>query len=204
VRNYVTRSVRSTLPRYSRQVIATVSPHPRVVPELDSLVALFYDAPDWLGNFAEVQAADMPPVYQGLLAHNHHMTVTVEQRHGSLVDVHVLAAMQQGHHYARKILLTRRLDGRVVQFGIVRIDLSFLGNEVRREIESQSTPLGRILIEHNVLREVELFKLWRVAPGEDLCRLFNVAVTDFTYGRTALIHCNGQPAIELLEIVTPE
>jgi chorismate-pyruvate lyase len=174
------------------------------VPELDTLVALFYDAPARLADFTEVQAADMPPVYQRLLAHNHHMTVTVELRHGSLVDVHVLATKQQGHHYARKILLTRRLDGRVVQFGIVRIDFGFLGDDVRREIESQSTPLGRILIEHNVLREVELFKLWQVVPSEDLCQLFNIAATSLTYGRTALIHCNGQPAIELLEIVTPE
>jgi hypothetical protein len=25
-----------------------------------------------------------------------------------------------------------------------------------------------------------------------------------TYGRLALIHCDGQPAVELLEIVAPE
>jgi hypothetical protein len=24
-----------------------------------------------------------------------------------------------------------------------------------------------------------------------------------TYGRTAIIHCDGEPAVELLEIVTP-
>jgi chorismate-pyruvate lyase len=107
-------------------------------------------------------------------------------------------------YYARKILLRRQSDGRVVQFGIMRVDFRFLGDVVRREIESQSTPLGRILIRHNVLREVELFKLWRVAPGEDLCRSFQCAVDEPTYGRTALIHCNRQPAIELLEIVTPE
>jgi chorismate-pyruvate lyase len=181
-----------------------VSPHPRVEPELDTLVALFYDAPDRLADFIEVQTADMPPVYQRLLAHDQHMTVTVEQRHGSIVDVRVLATKIEGPHYARKILLTRQSDGHVVQFGIVRMDFSFFTDEVRREIESQTTPLGRILIRHNVHREVELCKLWHVAPGEDLCKLFNISEADHTYGRTALIHCNGQPAIELLEIVTPE
>ena len=206
-----------------------MSLHPRVEPELDTLVALFYDAPERLADFIEVQAAEMPPVYQRLLAHDQHMTVTVEQRHGSIVDVRVLATNRrglspfvesseqkgtvplssdgsrtEGPHYARKILLTRQSDGRVVQFGIVRMDFRFFTDEVRREIESQTTPLGRILIRHNVHREVELCKLWHVAPGEDLCKLFNISEADHTYGRTALIHCNGQPAIELLEIVTPE
>jgi chorismate-pyruvate lyase len=181
-----------------------VSLHPRLEPELDALVALFYDAPERLADFTEVQAAEMPPVYQRLLAHDHHMTVTVEQRHGSIVDVRVLAVKTDGPHYARKILLTRESDGRVVQFGIVRMDFSFFTDEVRREIESQTSPLGRILIRHNVHREVELCKLWHIAPGEDLCKLFNISEADHTYGRTALIHCNGQPAIELLEVVTPE
>ena len=181
-----------------------MTPHSRVVPELDTLVALFYDAPERLGEFVEVQAAEMPPVYRRLLAHNHHMTVTVEQRHGSLVDVQVLDTKVEDPYYARKILLRRQSDGRVVQFGIMRVDFRFLADDVRREIESQSTPLGRILIRHNALREVELFKLWQITPGEDLSSLFHCAATDLTYGRTALIHCNRQPAIELLEIVTPE
>jgi chorismate-pyruvate lyase len=181
-----------------------VSPYPPVEPELDSLVALFYDAPEQLGDFTEVQAAEMPPIYQRLLAHNHHMTVTVEHRHGSIVDVRVLKTKTEGHHYARRILLTRQSDGRVVQFGIVRMDFRIFTDEVRREIESQTTPLGRILIRHDVHREVELCKLWRVEPGQDLQRLFKIAAADLTYGRTALIHCNGLPAIQLLEIVIPE
>lgn len=181
-----------------------MTPYPRVEPELDSLVALFYDAPEQLADFTEVQAAEMPPVYQRLLAHNHHMTVTVEQRHGSIVDVRVLQTRTDDHHYARRILLTRQSDGRVVQFGIVRMDFRIFSDEVRDEIESQTAPLGRILIRHEVHREVELCKLWRIEPGEDLQRLFKIAATDCTYGRTALIHCNGLPAIQLLEIVTPE
>ncbi len=181
-----------------------MSPRPRVVPELDTLVALFYDAPSQLGRFTEAAVDDVPPVYQRLLAHNHHMTVTVEQRHGSLVNVRVLAAKRDGRYYSRKILLERQSDGRVVQFGIVRLDFGFLSPAVQSEIESQSTPLGRILIQHNVLRQVELFKLWRVAPGPDLQQMFGIDDRAITYGRTALIHCDNQPAIELLEIVTPE
>ena len=75
-------------------------------------------------------------------------------------------------------------------------------NEVRREIESRQTPLGRVLINHNVLRQVELVQLWRIMPGPDLrTQLAIPADVPTVYGRTALIHCNGQPAVELLEVV---
>ena len=39
-------------------------------------------------------------------------------------------------------------------FGVPRLKLSLLREDVRREIEAERTPLGRVLIEHNVLREV--------------------------------------------------
>ena len=39
--------------------------------------------------------------------------------------------------------------------------------------------------------------------GEDLAAIFGVTPGSVTYGRTALIYCNGKPAVELLEIVAP-
>jgi len=181
-----------------------VSTHPRVVPELETLVALFYDAPEELGYCRDVAREELPPVYRKLLAHDHHMTVTVEKHHGSLVDVEVLDSRSNSNHYARKILLRRQSDGRVVQFGIMRLNFAYVSGKVRREVESRSAPLGRILIRNRVLRRVELFNLWEITPGADLCRLFGIEPATRTYGRTALIHCNGEPAVELLEIVVPE
>jgi chorismate-pyruvate lyase len=175
----------------------------RLSPDLEGLVSLFYAAPDRLARFQQQSFADLPPVYQRLLAHNNHMTVTVEQHHGSLVDVRVLEHRIDGHHYARKILLARQSDGEVVQYGIMRVNLAQLNDQVRREIESRAEPLGRILIRHNVLREVQLHSLWHVTPGEELARLFGESRATATFGRTALIYCDGEPAVELLEIVAP-
>jgi chorismate-pyruvate lyase len=174
-----------------------------VTPDLDALVALFYPRPDLLGRFEEADSHDLSRDYRMLLAHDSHMTVTVERFHNGPVDVRVLASQISGTHYARKILLARSNDGQVVQFGIMRLDFSAVSAEVRREVESQSTPLGRILIQHNVLREVHLTKLWKVTPGEDLRGLLKIPAGGITYGRTAIIHCDGEPAIELLEIVAP-
>jgi chorismate-pyruvate lyase len=172
--------------------------------ELATLVGLFYERPDELGRFDQVSAREMPQPYRQLLAHEHHMTVTVERFNEDPVTVQVLESKSQGNHYSRRILLQLQSDSRVVQFGIERLNFDYLSTDVRQEIESRSAPLGRILIQHNVLREIELLALWRVAPGADLCRLFGTEPDEITYGRTAIIHCNGEPAVELLEIVAPE
>ncbi len=174
-----------------------------VTPDLTTLVGLFYDRPEQLGQFDEVDSHDLARDYRMLLAHDSHMTVTVERFHNGPVDVRVLETKLTGSHYARKILLTRQSDGAIVQFGIMRLDFSCVSPAVRREVEGQAMPLGRILIQHNVLRVVHLTKLYRVTAGEDLCRHFNVAAGDVTYGRTAIIDCDGEPAVELLEIVAP-
>ena len=174
-----------------------------VTPDLEMLVGLFYERPEALGRFEEVDSRELPRDYRMLLAHDGHMTVTVERFHNGPVDVRVLETKLSGDHYARKILLARHSDGVVVQFGIMRLDFSAVSPEVRREVESQTKPLGRILIEHKVLRQVHTKKLWKVTPGDDLRRLFDIPPGQVTYGRTAAIHCNGEPAIELLEIVAP-
>lgn len=179
------------------------SPTRRATPDLHALVDLFYESPEDLGDFEELDEHDLPEPYRMLLAHDKHMTVTVEAYHGSQVDVQVLETRITGTHYSRKILLSRHSDGGVVQFGIVRLNVDYLGPDVRREIESQQTPLGRILIDHNVLRDVRLLSLWKVEPGPDLRKLFGLDTSETCYGRTALIYCNGVPAVELLEIVTP-
>ncbi|EAQ78124.1 hypothetical protein [Blastopirellula marina] len=175
----------------------------RTTPDLDELVRLFYRNPSELGDFTEVSAAETPEPFAELLAHDHHMTVTVERFHDSPVDVQVLDTLTVGSAYSRKILLSRQSDGKVVQFGIVRLHCDFLSEIVEREIKSEKIPVGRVLITRNVLRQVQLTSLWRVAPGEELRDLLALAPGDVIYGRTALIFCDGEPAVELLEIVTP-
>jgi chorismate-pyruvate lyase len=174
-----------------------------VTPDLGTLARLFYDGAESLGDFDEVAADDLPDVYRMLLAHDAHMTVAVERLHDSPVRVCVLDKRVTSTHYARKILLVRETDGQVVQFGIMRVNFAYLSPEVRDEIQSEAAPLGRILIRHDVLRKVQLFSLWRITTGADLTWLFGLTQPAVTYGRTALIDCNGVPAVELIEIVAP-
>lgn len=174
------------------------------MPALDHLAGLFYTDLAELGAFEEVLVEAVPEPYRRLLAHHEHMTVAVEAHIGDKVDVEVLAAKRNGDYYSRKIVLHRQADQRPVLFGIPRLNLRLVDDDVRREILSENKPLGRVLIDHNVLREVQLASLYRVAPGPDLCQLFQLPEPRPTYGRTAFIYCDGYPAVELLEIVAPE
>jgi hypothetical protein len=82
------------------------------------------------------------------------------------------------------------------------INLKGLSDQVRAEIEARQTPLGRVLIRHNVLRRVELQRLWRIHPGPYLREKLELqAPTECIYGRSAGIIVEGRQAVELLEIV---
>jgi len=170
--------------------------------KLDELVGLFFAESDsGVGLFHEVNAPDMPSAADKLLNHCEHMTVTIEDFHESEVDVQVLEEQNTDTHYSRKILLTRKSDGGVVQFGIVRLDMSTLPQMVQDQIRERKVPLGRILISHDVMRAVRLAKLYRIEAGEELATHFGAAHGTDIFGRTAWMYCNGKPAIELLEIV---
>jgi chorismate-pyruvate lyase len=178
-------------------------PSSRTTPELDVLVRLFYSKLEDLGQFEEVTAADMPDAARRLLSHDEHMTVALEAYHGCDLDVHVLRVMVTPTHYARHVRLSCHCTPKIVQYGIVRLSLMFLEDDVRREIQSEQIPLGRVLISHDVLRKVRLLSLWRITPSHTLRGLLGHDWPAPFYGRTALIYCNEVPAVELLEIVPP-
>src|SRR5262245_27560338 len=142
-------------------------------PDLRVLWSLF-DPTGKVPEHTFVRGDEVPEPYHSLLVHEHHMTVTVEAHHGSLVNVQVLARRLDGDFYSRKILLTLQSTGKVVQFGLPRVKLSLCSLEVREEILAQKTPLGRILINHNVLRRIEPTAFFRVNTGDDLTRWFGL------------------------------
>ncbi|MEK6247376.1 MAG: hypothetical protein N2C12_04305 [Planctomycetales bacterium] len=166
------------------------------------MTSLFYADPSALGTLSSVPPDQVPEPYRRLLVHQEHMTVAMEACHESLVDVEVLDTNITATHYARKILLRKQTDSSVVQFGIMRVDLTLLSEDVRAEIEKQQRPLGRILVRNNVLRTVHLSQLWKVTPGTDLQKLFNIEANEI-FGRTAAIDLEEKPAVEVLEIVAP-
>ena len=171
--------------------------------ELKKLTDLFPTESPLIAKAEHVAKALVPEPYQSLLVHNSHMTVTMEQYHHSPVDVRILDRMQEGNIYARKSILLKSGTDDVVQLGIVRFDFGYVTEAVRKEILAGEIPLGRILINHNVLRHIDLGAVLRITLGPELAKVFRVEPGRMTYGRLATIFCNQQPAVDLLEISTP-
>ncbi len=176
-----------------------VNPHD----ELQKLTHLFPSDQDLIAKAEHVASALVPEPYQRLLVHNSHMTVTMEEYHHSRVDVKILARAEQGEIYSRKIILLKSGTDEVVQFGIVRFDFQYVTSAVRQEILDGQIPLGRVLINHNVLRHIDLGAVLRITPGPELAKIFRTTTGTITYGRLATIFCNQQPAVDLLEISVP-
>ncbi len=89
--------------------------------DLAALADSFPDGPQLLEHVVPISAAETPEPYRSLLAHEHHMTVTMEQFHQCSVDVHVIHEQFQDPLYTREIVLTRSGTQQVVQFGLVRV-----------------------------------------------------------------------------------
>ncbi len=173
------------------------------IDELKKLTSLFSDGEVLFDRANHIPSALTPEPFKRLLVHEHHMTVTMEEFHHTSVVVSVLERKLEDDIYSRKILLQRSDNGRVVQFGIVRFDLGVVLPAVRDEILSEQTPLGRILINYNVLRHIDLGAILSVGAGAGLSHLFGCQLGQTTYGRLATIFCNQRPAVDLLEVASP-
>ena len=175
--------------------------------DLPSLIGEFFSPDEVKSGLGDFEPLETPPEpYNSLLNHHAHMTVTVESHHQQPVRVVVhrhKMNVNGGKWYVREITLRTVESDRVVQYGVVRLDVNALQSDVWNEIESQATPLGRVLINHNVLRDVQLCRLWKFHSGQRLASMLEMEPGTSVYGRTALIYCDGHPAIELLEVVAP-
>ncbi len=170
----------------------------------EDLLGLFPEAESTFEGLRILPGEEVPEPYHGLLVHEHHMTVTLEAFHGCPVQLTVREVRRSGDDYARRLMLTAGENGPVVLVGIVRIRLQYCTEKVRREIIEAKRPLGRILMENGVLRRIQAEEFVSVDLRNGLGELFGAPTTAHrTYGRLAIIFCDEQPAIELLEIVAP-
>ncbi len=174
---------------------------------LADVLGLFPDANLTMDQMHLVRPGCVPEPYKTLLVHEHHMTVTLERHHGSPVALETLLVRHDGDDYARKLLLRAGPGGPIVMAGIMRIWLRHVSDDVRSAIVGQREPLGRILIAHDVLRRIETVAFLRVHLGSTIGRVFGYAPEDVrggsTYGRIAVLFCDGEPAVELFEVVAP-
>ena len=180
----------------------------------EGLVALFHHPVTAFARFVSVQGTALPPPFAELLDHASHMTVVMERFYGGPVSVEVLAVHDDdggsaaGRAWYEREILLHSSGGRIVQHGIVRIDLERVSAQVSDEIRARRAPLGRVLIAAGMLLEVQRVGLLRVDIGPQLQAILGPEGNECmpareTFGRVAEIALDGVPAVELLEIVAP-
>lgn len=172
--------------------------------ELQELVDLFPEPANHALYQSAVHVAKeaTPEPYRGMLVHEHHMTISMEEYHRCSVDVEVMSSRFENELYLRKIRLFKSGTKIPVQFGLVRFNFDYVTDKVRSEILSEKIPLGRVLIQHNVFRHVDLGAILRFKAGPGLADYLQMNEGEETFGRLATIFCNGSPAIDLLEIAS--
>jgi hypothetical protein len=153
----------------------------------------------------EIVAADaVPGAANRLLVHHNHMTVELERFHGNPVDVRVLHERYDGENdsYSRQIGLQLAGTQQIVEWGIARLNFKCVSPQVRDEVLAKQTPLGAILIKHNVHRRIEPRHFLRFPAMSHFIELFELSHNAAPlYGRLGTIYCDDEPAIEVLEIV---
>lgn len=171
--------------------------------ELARLVGLFPQIGPLFAAAEHIPASETPEPYKSLLVHDHHMTVTMETHHQCRVAVEVLNSRLDGDIYAREIRLRNSTTSQIVMYGLVRLDLNYVTAQVGAEIVAGQQPLGQILIDHNVLRHIDLGAILQFTAGPMLADRLQMPERAITYGRLATIFCNRRPAVDLLEISAP-
>jgi hypothetical protein len=160
----------------------------------------------WTLDFSQVTIIPpswVPDPYRQMLVHHVHMTVTVEDYYKQPVSIEVLASRRVGESYGRETLLQLSSSKQTVQFGAVRIDLTCCADGVRNAIMEEKTPLGRVLIDNNVLRRIEPTAFLQITPGPKIAGWFGLSRPETCYGRLGVIFCDDRPAIAVLEILAP-
>lgn len=180
------------------------------VSRAERLVALVCRPVGAFARFTAVTANEVPSPERELLDHTSHMTVVMERYHSRELELRVVARITDrpgsDEWYAREIMLVDR-SGRPVQHGIVRIDLAQVDADTARRIRAATEPLGHVLIDAGLLRDVRGVALLRLEAGPRLAALVGIDDTPapVLYGRVADIALSGNaaPAVELLETVVP-
>lgn len=151
-------------------------------------------------RFVELIGEEVPEPYRRLLVHDQHMTVTLEAYHKAPVLLKVHDVRQAGGSYGRKITLHTRADGPAVMLGLMRIHFQY-APQIREEVQAERTPLGHVLIRHDLLRRIRPGPYYRIGGGSPLLGIAVQSPPEL-YGRCATIQVNGGPAVELVEIIT--
>jgi chorismate-pyruvate lyase len=117
---------------------------------LEPLASLYAWQGAPLPRMRPITPEDMPQPYRQLLVHSGAMTPTLERFTGQRLELKVLDSHVSGTTLRRQVVLVGAEDGRAVEFGAIRINLSGFDGEPGTLLRQGSVPMGRLLGDFNI------------------------------------------------------
>ncbi len=152
-----------------------------------------------------IKGEAMPEPYNTLLVHQDDMTPTLQNFHRDSIHVHALHAEERDDFYFREVLLELDETQRPVEYGAIKINLSLVPENTRKEIIEARLPLGQILFAHEVPHASRPKAFLKVQADEHITGTLRLEGTPTLYGRrNTLTDKAGHPLAEIVEILPPE
>jgi chorismate-pyruvate lyase len=145
---------------------------------------------------------ELPEEERHLLVHDRDMTPRLREFHGSVIDLDVHARARLGHYLVRASVLTRRVDGKPVEFGAIGIHLEDLPVEAREQVVDGRVPFGAILEQHAVPHTSHPRGFFRIAVDSRLAELLGATPGQVLFGRcNVLRYSNGKVLADVVEVL---
>ena len=149
-----------------------------------------------------IPVAELPDEERHLLAHDTDMTPRLRNYHGCEIDLDVHAKARVGNYLVRASVLTRRKDGKPVEFGAIGIHLDHLPEVAREMVVTGRVPFGAILEREEVVHTSHPRGFFRIAVDARLAELLGATSGQVLFGRcNVLLRPDGQALAEVVEVL---
>ncbi len=174
---------------------------------LNEIVAALEVDPDSTarsGPFVRVEPIEMPEPCRSLLVHNRDMTGTLERFFESPIHIEPLLVRRDGDDLCREVVLVAASNGKTrrVEAGAIRIRLAAFPEAARCAVLESRTPLGAILVEHEIPFQSHPRGYFRTTTNDFLRQAFPDDPDGTHYGRhNVLSLSDGTVLAEVVEIL---
>jgi hypothetical protein len=154
--------------------------------------------------FQPLAGEDMPEPDRGLLVHERDMTSTLAVFHRATLRVDILQLQQSDGLYLREVFLRTADTNRIVEYGVIAVDLARFSPEQRAEITAGLIPLGGLLHAFKVPFVSKPIGFIAVSTGALPIAQRAVLSRPTCFGRfNRLATPGGEPLAWILEILPP-
>ncbi|MCB1226041.1 MAG: hypothetical protein KDK99_09555 [Verrucomicrobiales bacterium] len=149
-----------------------------------------------------VHGSELPEEERKLLVHDRDMTPWLRDYHGCEIDLDVHARARVGNYVVRASVLTRRTDGRPVEFGAIGIHLNFLPPAAQEAVVEGRVPFGAILEQHGVRHSSHPRAFFRISVDARLAELLGATSGQVLFGRCNELRCaDGSVLADVVEVL---